>query len=145
MYLSLLPPTVVNPWIIKHIFPGGYVPSLSEMSAGAESAQFMFTDIEVLRLHYAKTLRAWYGRFQANRKQISTEVGEAFCRMWEFYLAVCASKSRKTGLDFPLASLRTPKSDRLLAGEYHPQVVVNIHNSAGIPVVKAARGSESTE
>ncbi|MGI9295948.1 MAG: class I SAM-dependent methyltransferase, partial [Pseudomonadales bacterium] len=82
------PPGVVNPWIIKHIFPGGHIPSLSEMARGAENARLMLTDIEVLRLHYAKTLRAWFDRFQSERDEISKQMGEEFCRMWEFYLAI---------------------------------------------------------
>ncbi len=83
------PPGVVNPWIIKHIFPGGHIPSLSEMALAAEKSQLMLTDIEVLRLHYAKTLRAWFDRFQLHRNEISKQLGEEFCRMWEFYLAIC--------------------------------------------------------
>jgi cyclopropane-fatty-acyl-phospholipid synthase len=83
------PPGVVNPWIGKHIFPGGHIPSLSEMALGAEKTRLMLTDIEVLRLHYAKTLRVWFDRFQLHRDEISRQMGEEFCRMWEFYLAVC--------------------------------------------------------
>ncbi len=92
------PPSVVNPWLIKHIFPGGQIPSLSEVSASAENAQFLFTDIEVLRLHYAKTLRIWYGRFELNRNKIGREMGEKFCRMWEFYLAICEVSFERSDL-----------------------------------------------
>lgn len=83
------PPGVVNPWIIKHIFPGGHIPSLSEMALAAEKTRLMLADIEVLRLHYAKTLRAWFDRFKLHRNEINKQMGEEFCRMWEFYLAVC--------------------------------------------------------
>ena len=83
------PPALVNPWITKHIFPGGSIPSLSEMVASAEQAHCMLTDIEVLRLHYAKTLKAWSDRFQLHREEVCGRMGEEFCRMWEFYLASC--------------------------------------------------------
>ncbi len=76
-----------NAWIRKHIFPGGYVPSLSEAMRRMEETHLICTDIEVLRLHYAWTLAEWYRRFQACRKEISARKGETFCRMWEFYLA----------------------------------------------------------
>lgn len=83
------PPGVVNPWIIKHIFPGGHIPSLSEIAMSTEKSRLMLSDIEVLRLHYAKTLSAWFDRFQLHRNEISQRLGEEFCRMWEFYLAIC--------------------------------------------------------
>ncbi len=81
------PPGPVNPWIRKYIFPGGGIPSLSEMTLSIEKSHLLITDIEALRLHYAKTLAAWFERFQLNRPEISREMGEEFCRMWEFYLA----------------------------------------------------------
>ncbi len=83
------PPGLTNPWIRKHIFPGGSVPSLSEMAGAAENAHLITTDIEVLRLHYAQTLREWLKRFLQNRAEIENKMGEKFCRMWEFYLAIC--------------------------------------------------------
>ncbi len=81
-------PAATNPWIKKYIFPGGYIPSLSEIVPFIERAGFYITDIEILRLHYAKTLRAWRQRFNANRRKIRALYDERFCRMWEFYLAV---------------------------------------------------------
>lgn len=83
------PPDSTNPWIRKYIFPGGSIPSMSEMNQSAEKARFIQTDIEVLRLHYALTLRSWFERFQNNRDKIYEEKGESFCRMWEFYLSIC--------------------------------------------------------
>lgn len=77
-----------NAWIRKHIFPGGYIPSLSQISRAVERTGLMQTDVEVLRLHYAWTLAEWYRRFQARRSEIAERMGERFCRMWEFYLAV---------------------------------------------------------
>ncbi len=83
------PPGLTNPWIRKYIFPGGAIPALSQMARAAEEAYLVQTDMEVLRLHYAYTLRAWFDRFQQNREEISRRMGERFCRMWEFYLAIC--------------------------------------------------------
>jgi cyclopropane-fatty-acyl-phospholipid synthase len=79
-------PGTTGAWVRKHIFPGGYSPALSEVMASVERSKLWVTDIEILRLHYAKTLRAWEQRFQANRKEITALMDERFCRMWEFYL-----------------------------------------------------------
>lgn len=81
-------PSTTGAWIRKYIFPGGYSPALSEALASVERSKLWVTDIEILRLHYAKTLRAWEERFQANRPQITALMDERFCRMWEFYLIV---------------------------------------------------------
>lgn len=85
------PPGGTNTWLRKYIFPGGYSPALSEVLAAIETAGLWVTDIEVLRLHYAETLRIWRERFLANREQIKQLAGydDRFCRMWEFYLAGC--------------------------------------------------------
>jgi cyclopropane-fatty-acyl-phospholipid synthase len=80
-------PGVTNPWIRKYIFPGGYIPSLSEVLPAIERAGLYVTDIEILRLHYAETLRAWRERFMARRDEAAKLYDERFCRMWEFYLA----------------------------------------------------------
>jgi cyclopropane-fatty-acyl-phospholipid synthase len=80
-------PGGTNPFIRKHIFPGGYIPALSEIMEASEKTLLRPTDIEVLRLHYAFTLREWYRRFQAARPVIQERMGDKFCRMWEFYLA----------------------------------------------------------
>jgi cyclopropane-fatty-acyl-phospholipid synthase len=79
-------PGSTNPWIRKYIFPGGYVPALSEVVPIAERLGLWITDIEILRLHYAETLRAWRTRFEGNRERIRTIYDERFCRMWEMYL-----------------------------------------------------------
>jgi len=83
------PPGTTNPWLRKYIFPGGYTPSLSETLAAIESSGLWVTDIEILRLHYAETLREWNRRFQANRAEVAKIYDERFCRMWEFYLQGC--------------------------------------------------------
>jgi len=80
-------PGATNPWIAKYIFPGGHIPALSEMLADIERAGLYVTDIEVLRLHYAETLKAWRARFEANRERVREIYDERFCRMWTFYLA----------------------------------------------------------
>ena len=80
-------PGSTNPWISKYIFPGGYSPALSEVMAPLERSGLYVTDIEILRLHYAETLRHWRRRFAANRDAITTIYDERFCRMFEFYLA----------------------------------------------------------
>ena len=74
-------------WTDKYIFPGGCVPSLSDAVAAAERAGLVITDVEILRLHYAETLRAWRERFMARREEAKAMFDERFCRMWEFYLA----------------------------------------------------------
>jgi cyclopropane-fatty-acyl-phospholipid synthase len=85
----MAPPGTTSPWLIKYIFPGGYVPSLSETLAAAERASLWITDIEILRLHYAETLKQWHRRFQENREKVRSLYDERFCRMWEFYLQLC--------------------------------------------------------
>lgn len=83
------PPGYSNPWIHKYIFPGGSTPAQSEIGSAIEKSGLITTDIEVLRLHYAKTLRHWYERFQEKRETIAELTDEEFCRMWEFYLCIC--------------------------------------------------------
>jgi cyclopropane-fatty-acyl-phospholipid synthase len=79
-------PGVTNPWLRKYIFPGGYAPALSEVLPVVEKSGLWATDIEILRLHYAETLKHWHQRFQENRDKIKKLYDERFCRMWEFYL-----------------------------------------------------------
>jgi cyclopropane-fatty-acyl-phospholipid synthase len=79
-------PDTTSAWIRKYIFPGGYSPALSEVFPAIERSGLWCTDMEIWRLHYAKTLRVWEERFQANRPTISKMMDERFCRMWEFYL-----------------------------------------------------------
>jgi cyclopropane-fatty-acyl-phospholipid synthase len=79
-------PGSTSPWIRKYIFPGGYVPALSEVVPVVERQRLWITDIEILRLHYAQTLRVWRQRFEQNRERIRLLYDERFCRMWEMYL-----------------------------------------------------------
>jgi cyclopropane-fatty-acyl-phospholipid synthase len=81
-------PASTNVWIEKYIFPGGYIPALSEVAPAIEEARLILTDVEILRLHYARTLRAWRERFLASRNQVAAITDERFCRIWEYYLAL---------------------------------------------------------
>jgi cyclopropane-fatty-acyl-phospholipid synthase len=80
-------PGITSPWIAKYIFPGGYIPALSEVLPAIERARLLVTDIEILRLHYAETLKAWRERFLAHRDEVERVYDPRFVRMWEFYLA----------------------------------------------------------
>lgn len=80
-------PAVTDPFIARYIFPGGYIPSLSEVMPHVERCGLVVSDVEILRLHYADTLKAWRARFLANRDAIRAMLDEPFCRMWELYLA----------------------------------------------------------
>jgi len=95
---SVVEPAAPHPWIRKYIFPGGYVPSLSEIMPAIERSGLIIGDIEVMHLHYGETLKAWRQRFSANRVQVAALYDERFCRMWEFYLAACEASFRYSGL-----------------------------------------------
>ncbi len=82
-------PAPINPFLRKYIFPGADLPSLSEIFAVVERCGLWVTDVEILRLHYAETLRHWRERFMARRDEVVRLYDERFCRMWEFYLALC--------------------------------------------------------
>ncbi len=90
-------PGSTNAWMRKYIFPGGYSPALSEVLPAVEHSRLMAMDIEILRLHYAETLRHWRRRFAANRDAITTLYDDAFCRMFEFYLAASEITFRRCG------------------------------------------------
>jgi len=91
-------PAATNPWIAKYIFPGGYTPALSEVLPAIEKSGLMVSDVEVLRLHYAETLKEWRRRFNSHREEIAEIYDERFCRMWEFYLAGAEMGFRREGL-----------------------------------------------
>ncbi len=114
---SIAPPQPVNPWIRRHIFPGGYIPPNSMTSAAIEKSGLVTSDIEVLRRHYAKTLEVWNDRFQASRTEFQERLGERFCRMWEFYLVSCQTA-------FEVADLVV----------YHYQLA---HDNARVPLTRA--------
>ena len=83
------PPRNPQPWITKYIFPGGYTPSLSQIARPIEESGLIISDIEVLRMHYAHTLRNWKERFLSKKTTVLEMFDEKFFRMWEFYLASC--------------------------------------------------------
>src|SRR6202171_1154394 len=91
-------PSTTSAWIKKYIFPGGYIPSLSEVVPAIERSGLVVTDVEILRLHYAQTLKAWRERFLARREEMAALYDERFCRMWEFYLAGSEMAFRHQGM-----------------------------------------------
>src|SRR5262245_10467596 len=91
-------PNVTNPWIAKYIFPGGYIPALSEVLPAVERSGLLVTDVEVLRLHYAETLKHWRARFLAHREQVERLYDARFVRMWEFYLAAAEMAFREQAM-----------------------------------------------
>jgi cyclopropane-fatty-acyl-phospholipid synthase len=91
-------PSFTNPWIAKYIFPGGYIPALSEVLPAIERNGLLVNDIEILRLHYAETLKAWRERFMARREEAERLYDERFVRMWEFYLAASEMAFREQAM-----------------------------------------------
>lgn len=92
-------PSATNPWIEKYIFPGGAIPALSEVVPVIEQSGLYITDVEILRLHYAETLKAWRERFVDHWDRVKAIYDERFCRMWEFYLASSETAFRYQGLN----------------------------------------------
>ncbi len=90
----MTPPGTTGPFIRKYIFPGGYVPALSEVFASLERVGLWAADNEILRLHYYYTIKHWRERFAENREAAKALYDERFCRMWEFYLACCEAAFR---------------------------------------------------
>ncbi|MCY4289623.1 MAG: cyclopropane-fatty-acyl-phospholipid synthase [Aestuariivita sp.] len=111
------PPRVTSPWINKYIFPGGYIPSLSELMPAIESSGLWQADIEIWRRHYALTLREWRRRFASNIEQIRVWYDDRFIRMWNYYLTAC-----------------------ILAFEEQEQAVYQLqlsHNRDSVPITRA--------
>lgn len=106
------PPSVTDPWVRKYIFPGGYIPALSEVLPAIEKTGLIVTDVEILHAHYAETIRHWRARFNANRDRIKTIYDERFCRMWEFYLASSEVSFRFLGMT--VFQIQMVKKSRLL-------------------------------
>ncbi len=91
-------PGITNPWIAKYIFPGGYIPAISEVMEAVQRSGLLITDLEILRLHYAETLKAWRERFLAHRDEVQRLYDQRFVRMWEFYLACSEMAFREQNL-----------------------------------------------
>jgi cyclopropane-fatty-acyl-phospholipid synthase len=104
------PPGTASPWLRKYIFPGAYSPALSEVFTAVEQASLWVTDVEFLRVHYAKTLNHWWQRFEANRDKVARMYDERFCRMWEFYL-ISAEMMFRTGSQLVFQMQLTRKRD----------------------------------
>jgi cyclopropane-fatty-acyl-phospholipid synthase len=83
-----------NPWIDRYIFPGGYIPSLIQITTAIEQTSLLVTDVETLRMHYAWTLNAWRLRFADAKRKITSMFGERFFRVWDFYLALSEASFR---------------------------------------------------
>jgi cyclopropane-fatty-acyl-phospholipid synthase len=105
-------PAVTSAWTRKYIFPGGHIPALSEVAPAIERAGLVLTDLEILRLHYAETLRHWRERFMRSQRQDDRTYDQRFCRMWEFYLASSELAFRYGGLMVFQAQL-APQLDRV--------------------------------
>lgn len=112
------PPGGTNRWIQKYIFPGGAIPAASEMIAMIEPTGLVLTDFEVWRQHYAKTLAVWHSRFQREQRRWSEHFGEAFCRMWRFYLQASEASFRWGDLVVFHAQLAKPPIDLPLTRDY---------------------------
>jgi cyclopropane-fatty-acyl-phospholipid synthase len=124
-------PGVTQPWIAKYIFPGGYIPALSEMSAAIEEAGLWITDVEVQRLHYAETLKAWRERFKARWDEIAALYDERFCRMWEIYL-VLSELGFRYGVNMILQVQLTKRIDATpLTRDYMVDGERSVHGGVG--------------
>jgi cyclopropane-fatty-acyl-phospholipid synthase len=111
-------PAATSQWIQKYIFPGGYIPSLSEMQPAVERSGLYMCDVEVLRLHYAETLKAWRERFVNHWDKAEKIYDERFCRMWEFYLAEAEASFRQEGLNIFQVQLATHQNVLPLTRNY---------------------------
>ncbi|MGB0997934.1 MAG: class I SAM-dependent methyltransferase [Pseudomonadales bacterium] len=102
------PAKAVNPWIRRHIFPGGHIPSIGQVIPSIEAAGLVVADLECLRTHYALTLAEWHRRFNTQRNRFVERSGEEFCRMWEFYLLICQTAFEIGGLVVHNLQLQRP-------------------------------------
>ena len=131
-------PDATNPWIAKYIFPGGYIPALSEVLPAIERSGLLVCDIEILRLHYAETLKAWRERFMARREEAVRLYDERFARMWEFYLAASEMAFRKQNADeLPDSAHQAPGRRADDAGLYLPRAEAKLR---GIETAAGNRG-----
>ncbi|MGC1302678.1 MAG: cyclopropane-fatty-acyl-phospholipid synthase family protein [Caulobacteraceae bacterium] len=113
-------PGPTNPWILKYIFPGGHIPSLSDIVPPIERAGLIATDIEMLGPHYAETLLAWRTNFMARRDDAVRLYDERFCRMWEFYLALSEVAFRTNDITIYQIQLSRERQAVPLTRDYMP-------------------------
>ena len=132
------PPTASNRWLSKYIFPGGYSPALSEVLPAVENSGLVTTDIEILRLHYAHTLREWRRRFTAKRDVIKGLYDERFCRMFEFYLCSCELAFRYWGeMNFQI-QVMPPEATMLTNRDY----MVDAEREAPLPLPRQLEAAD---
>ena len=111
-------PGPTNPWVLKYIFPGGHIPSLSDIVPPIERSGLVITDIEMLGPHYAETLLAWRTNFMARRSEALALYDENFCRMWEFYLAMCEVAFRTNDITIYQIQLARERQNVPLTRDY---------------------------
>jgi cyclopropane-fatty-acyl-phospholipid synthase len=125
------PPNATNPWIAKYIFPGGYVPSLSEVAEAIQDAGLRIGDIECLRLHYAMTLRCWFDRFSAKADAAAALKDQRFVRMWRYYLAASEQTFRHGPQDvFQFQLCRKPDAVPITRDYLYRQAVNRLAQAA---------------
>jgi cyclopropane-fatty-acyl-phospholipid synthase len=134
-------PGSTNPWIAKYIFPGGYSPALSEVMAAVEKSGLWTTDIEILRLHYAKTLVHWRERFSAHRATLAKLYDERFCRMFEFYLVGSELAFRRMGHMNWQLQLTPGLATLPLSRDYMGEVEWERGEAAGLDAMRALNPS----
>lgn len=125
------PPNATNPWIAKYIFPGGYVPSLSEVAEAIQDAGLRIGDIECLRLHYAMTLRCWFDRFNAKADTAAALKDQRFVRMWRYYLAASEQTFRHGPQDvFQFQLCRNPDAVPITRDYLYPPAAQRLAQAA---------------
>jgi cyclopropane-fatty-acyl-phospholipid synthase len=124
-------PNITNPWIAKYIFPGGYIPALSEVLPAIERSGLLVTDIEILRLHYAETLKAWRDRFLAHCNDAERIYGARFVRMWEFYLASSEMAFREQAMMVFQIQLARRQDVVPMTRDYVPREEARLRNLEG--------------
>jgi len=148
------PPGATNPWIRKHIFSGGYIPAMSEVTSSIENSLMVITDVEILRHHYARTLAAWFCRFNANSTAIKAKYGEYFYRLWEFYLNICEISFKHSDLVVFQIQLAKTNDTLPITREYmsinnteikHPEPLSKYSTDVSVKEVKTSHQPEAAE
>jgi cyclopropane-fatty-acyl-phospholipid synthase len=135
-------PGSTNPWMAKYIFPGGYIPALSEVLPAIERSGLLVTDVEILRLHYAETLREWRHRFVANWARAAALYDERFCRMWEFYLAGSEISFRRQGMMVFQIQLAKHQKARPLTRRYMTDNEDSLRTRDAGPIRRSSEAAE---
>ncbi len=138
-------PALTDEWTRKYIFPGGSIPALSELTSEAERHDLIVSDVEVLRYHYAHTLREWYRRTNAARDQIVALYDERFFRMWQVYLAGAEAGFRYGSLaNFQLQYVKQPNSVPMTR-DYQVEEETRLRAADTAPEWHLAAGLRATE